>query len=87
MSSDGAVLVLCAAMRRRDKRRKRYSLLWSRLRRSLHEEKLRIEWQRLVRMRHYVALDCLKHPMESDWMRLWLNGTDGNLITKTSLSR
>ncbi|KAF4045036.1 hypothetical protein GN244_ATG02418 [Phytophthora infestans] len=38
-------------------------------------------------MRHYVTLDCLKHPMESDWMQLWLNGTDGNLITKTSLPR
>ncbi|KAE9270989.1 hypothetical protein PF008_g30462 [Phytophthora fragariae] len=57
------------------------------LRRRLHNEHRRWEWQRLVRMRHYITLDCLKDPESSSWMDTWLKGTDKNMITVTSLSR
>ncbi|KAE9001536.1 hypothetical protein PR001_g17540 [Phytophthora rubi] len=45
------------------------------------------EWQRLVRMRHFVTLHCLKDPRDSSWMDTWLRGIDENFISTTSLCR
>ncbi|EGZ11531.1 hypothetical protein PHYSODRAFT_516812, partial [Phytophthora sojae] len=77
------LLMLCASSQTR-----RRSLETLRdLRRRLHDERRRWEWQRLTRMRHYITLDCLKEPEQSSWMDTWLKGTDENMINVTSLSR
>jgi hypothetical protein len=54
------------------------------LRRRLADERRRWEWQRAIRMRHYVTLDCLKDPEEAPWMA---TGIDTNFIAVMSLSR
>ncbi|KAF1789181.1 hypothetical protein GQ600_3259 [Phytophthora cactorum] len=41
----------------------------------------------MVRMRHYITLDCLKEPELASWMNAWLRGTDKNVLTTTSLTR
>ncbi|KAL3656646.1 hypothetical protein V7S43_018549 [Phytophthora oleae] len=83
MSGDGMLLAVFVVSRTRYL----LSTALKDLKQQLYKEQRRKEWECLVRVRHYVTLDCLKHPEDSDWMELWLHGTDENLITKTSLSR
>ncbi|KAJ8566586.1 hypothetical protein ON010_g6535 [Phytophthora cinnamomi] len=57
------------------------------LRRKVHEEQARDVRRRSLRVRHYATLDCIPDPRDSDWMKLWRNGSDENFIHYTSLDR
>eukprot|EP00644_Phytophthora_capsici_P005974 jgi/Phyca11/97491/e_gw1.2.1214.1 len=67
--------------------RRRFSEAFDGLRRAVVAERLRWEWTRSIRIRHYVTLDCLKSPEESPWMEMWRSGTDKNFLTVTSLTK
>eukprot|EP00644_Phytophthora_capsici_P013946 jgi/Phyca11/119888/e_gw1.40.418.1 len=67
--------------------RRRSSQAYDGLRRAIVAERLRWEWARSIRIRHYVTLDCLKSPEESPWMEMWRSGTDKNFLTVTSLTK
>ncbi|KAE8991768.1 hypothetical protein PF005_g12678 [Phytophthora fragariae] len=79
----GFLVMLYAA----EQQRRRAQQTLTELRQNLHVKRRHWEWQRLVRMRHYITLDCLKNPACSSWMDTWTGGTDENLITFTSFSR
>ncbi|ETM52254.1 hypothetical protein L914_04088 [Phytophthora nicotianae] len=83
MEDEIVMFVLCKTLR------KRYLLACKldELRKRISAEILRLEWKRLVRTRHYLTRDCLKDPECSDWMVIWNNGLEENLINTTSLSR
>ncbi|KAF4033489.1 hypothetical protein GN244_ATG14565 [Phytophthora infestans] len=66
MRGAGVLLALCATSQTRHNLEKRVK----RLRIRLHEERRRVDWERLLRMRHYVTLDCLKHPKEGAFEQL-----------------
>ncbi|KAF4034340.1 putative DDE Tnp4 domain-containing protein [Phytophthora infestans] len=83
MRGAGVLLALCATSQTRHNLEK----CVKRLRIRLHEDRRHVEWERLLRMRHYVTLDCLKHPEESNWMVFWRRNTEKNMLSKTSLSR
>ncbi|ETI43444.1 hypothetical protein F443_11590 [Phytophthora nicotianae P1569] len=51
-------------------------------RRRLRREIRRYEWNRMVRMRYYITLDCLKDSEMESWVD---RGTDKNFLTMTSL--
>ncbi|ETN13437.1 hypothetical protein PPTG_08267 [Phytophthora nicotianae INRA-310] len=83
MEDEIVMFVLCKTLR------KRYLLACKldELRKRISAEILRLEWKRLVRTRYYLTRDCLKDPECSDWMVIWNNGLEENLINTTSLSR
>jgi len=87
INSVHAVVMLALCVSSQSRGRKRREVLFRDLRRRLHDEICRAEWQRMVRMRHYVTLHCLKDPRDASWMDTWLRGTDENFITTTSLCR
>ncbi|POM81449.1 Hypothetical protein PHPALM_578 [Phytophthora palmivora] len=57
------------------------------LKRRLHDEQMREEHARMVRVRHYLTVSCLPKPEASPWMYIWYYGTDTNFLTVTSLCR
>jgi hypothetical protein len=83
MDANCVLLALCVAS---ETRREQAEAL-KRLRRRLHDEILRHEWRMMVRMRHYVTLECLQDPSRSSWMNTWERGSDENFINTTSLHR
>ncbi|KAE8900784.1 hypothetical protein PF005_g7335 [Phytophthora fragariae] len=83
MDSCSVLLALCVASTKRTL----HAAQMRALRRRLYEEICRDEWQRIVRVRHYVTLHCLKDPSRASWMDTWTRGTDENFIDTTSLSR
>ncbi|KAE9335372.1 hypothetical protein PR003_g13050 [Phytophthora rubi] len=85
MDTMSMMLALCAASQLPERRRRAVQLRGLRMR--VHDEICRAEWQRMVRMRHYVTLHRLKDPRDASWMDTWLRGTDENFITTTSLCR
>ncbi|KAE9004738.1 hypothetical protein PR003_g17654 [Phytophthora rubi] len=74
MDSSCVLLALCVAFRKSTL----HAAKMRALRRRLYEEIARDEWQRMVRMRHYVTLYCLKDPSTASWMDTWTRGTDEN---------
>ncbi|KAF1787938.1 hypothetical protein GQ600_3383 [Phytophthora cactorum] len=57
------------------------------LHRRLPREILCYEWDHMVRMRHYITLNCLKNAEQASWMDTWERSTDKNFLTTTSLTR
>ncbi|KAE8964685.1 hypothetical protein PF011_g28576 [Phytophthora fragariae] len=83
MGASVELLALYAAVQTR----RRLSAELKLLRARLQDEKLRDEWRRMVRIRHYLTLGVLKDHTASSWADTWAHGTDKNLINLTSLSR
>eukprot|EP00644_Phytophthora_capsici_P016518 jgi/Phyca11/124112/e_gw1.52.337.1 len=69
------------------RRRRRAKATLQDLRKAIAVEKLRWEWARSIRIRHYVTLDCMKPPEQSPWMATWRFGSDKNFLNLTSLTR
>ncbi|EGZ11443.1 hypothetical protein PHYSODRAFT_287346 [Phytophthora sojae] len=61
MAREELLLALCAM----SQTRRRLSATVEDLRRRLHDEYLRYEHDRLVRMRHYLTVKCLQDPEHS----------------------
>ncbi|OWZ00463.1 hypothetical protein PHMEG_00028338 [Phytophthora megakarya] len=57
------------------------------LRRRPHDERVRTEHTRIIRIRHYLFVSCLPSTETAPWMKIWTSGTDENLIHVTGLCR
>jgi hypothetical protein len=57
------------------------------LQRRLKEELKRVEHARIVRIRHYLTVQCLPAPDGAPWMYIWTFGMDENFLCVTSLCR
>jgi hypothetical protein len=69
------LLLMLKAKKALEKKEKLYSML------------LLFYLRESIRTRHYVALNCLHHPVDSPWVALYKNGIDFNFINTTSLNR
>ncbi|ETK83255.1 hypothetical protein L915_11498, partial [Phytophthora nicotianae] len=84
MADTGAFAMYLLFTRLRRRRRAKANL--QDLREAVAVEKLRWEWARSIRIRHYVTLDCIKPSEQSPWMETWRSGTDKNFLNLTSLT-